>query len=251
MNNKKTQSKQHLVTVTGSDNFQLVESYKALRTNLLFSLPAKEGENCRKLLFTSAGPSDGKTTTTVNLALTLAETETKVLLIDADMRKPTVHRYFPVDARLGLSNLLSGMNKREECIQSIPEFPNLAVIPAGVLPPNPSELLASSAMEKLLCELSEHFDFIIIDTPPVNVVTDALALVGKVDGVAFVVSQNKTTMPEVQSAIEALRFAGANLLGIVMNRVANEKRSHYSKHGYGHYGYGYAYKAAESDAYKK
>ena len=110
MNNKKTQSKQHLVTVTGSDNFQLVESYKALRTNLLFSLPAKEGENCRKLLFTSAGPSDGKTTTTVNLALTLAETETKVLLIDADMRKPTVHRYFPVDARLGLSNLLSGMN---------------------------------------------------------------------------------------------------------------------------------------------
>ena len=242
MKKNKNYQSQHIVSIMDSDDFQLVESYKALRTNLMFSLPAKENTHCRKILFTSATPGDGKTTTTVNLALTLAETETRVLLIDADMRKPTVNKYFSVDTRLGLSNLLSGMNKRSECIQSIPDIPNLSVIPSGVLPPNPSELLGSAAMDKLLADLDEYFDYIIIDTPPVNVVTDALAIAGKVDGVALVVAQRKTTMPEIESAIEALRFANANILGIVMNRVMYNKHStRFSKRSYGSYNYSYHY----------
>lgn len=237
MNTKKNPAQTPIITITNSDNFQLVESYKALRTNLLFSLPAKEASHCRKILFTSAAPGDGKTTTTVNLALTLAEIETRVLLIDADMRKPTIHRYFSLDNRLGLSNLLSGMNKKSECIQSLPDQPNLSVIPSGVLPPNPSELLGSAAMEKLLAELEESYDYILIDTPPVNVVTDATAIAGKVDGVALVVSCGKTTLPEIEHTVEALRFAGANLLGVVMNRVAKNKNSRYSKRGYASYRY--------------
>ena len=237
MNNKKNPAKTTILTITDSDDFQLVESYKALRTSLLFSLPTKEASHCRKILFTSAAPGDGKSTTTVNLALTFAEIETRVLLIDADMRKPTIHRYFPVDNRLGLSNLLSGMNQKSECIQSIPGQPNLTVIPSGVLPPNPSELLGSAAMEKLLTELEDMYDFILIDTPPVNVVTDATALAGKVDGVALVVAYGKTTLPDVEHTVEALRFAGANLLGIVMNRVTKNKNSRYSKRGYASYRY--------------
>ena len=239
MNTSKKRAVTHFqpLLLTESDDFQFVESYKALRTNLLFSLPVKEGNNCRKLLFTSASPADGKSTTTVNLALTLAETETRVLLIDADMRKPTVHRYFSMDNRVGLSNLLSGMNQKAECIQAVPQFPNLSVIPSGILPPNPSELLGSSAMEKLLNELEKSYDFILLDTPPVNVVTDALSIAGKMDGVALVVAFGKTTLPEAEQAVEALRFANANVLGTILNRVVKNKHSRFSKHGYESYNY--------------
>ena len=248
MKKKTIQTANRVFTITASTDFQLVESYKALRTNLMFSLPVRENTHCRKILFTSAGPGEGKTTTTVNLAISLSETETKVLLIDADLRKPTVHRYFNLESRVGLSNLLSGMNTREECVQNIPDMPNLSVIPSGILPPNPSELLSSSAMNNLLAEFENVYDYIIIDTPPVNVVTDALALVNRVDGVAFVTAYGKSALPEISKAVESLRFANANLLGIVMNRVQNERHA-YGKRGYGSYSYKYkAYDMAADDS---
>ena len=244
MKNKNTQNQNKIINIMGSTDFQLVESFKALRTNLLFSLPVKEGVNCRKILFTSSDPGEGKTTTTANLAISLAETETKVLLIDADMRKPTVHRYFHMEGRCGLSNILSGMNKLEECMQQIPELPNLTVIPSGILPPNPSELLSSSAMDKLLQSFENHFDYIIIDTPPVNAVTDALALVNRVDGVVMVIAQGHCTVPGATKAVETLRFAKANILGMVINRSVKIRQ------GYGKYG-SYRYGAYRYGAYKK
>ena len=240
-NNKKVtnkESERKVIRISDSKDFAFVESFKALRTNLMFSLPLQEGLNCRKIIFTSANPGEGKTTTTVNFAATLSETETKVLLIDADLRKPTVHKYFDLESRVGLTNLLSGMNKREECIQKVSNYKNLSVIPSGILPPNPSELLSSSAMENLLGELEKEYDYIIIDTPPVNVVTDALAIASKVDGVVTVATVNRSTIPEVTKAIDALKFAQANILGIVINRVVPKKGGYVRKK----YNYSYKYK---------
>ena len=242
MKKTETQKNPSIINITNTSNFRLVESYKALRTNIMFSLPIKEDVRSRKILFTSAGPGEGKTNTTVNLAVTLSETETKVLLIDADMRKPTVHKYFNIESRVGLSNLLSGMNTTKECIQQIEGMPNLSVITSGILPPNPSELLGSSAMINMLSEFESEYDYIIIDTPPVNVDADALAIVKKVDGVAFVVSQGKSTYPDVSRAIETLRFANANIIGAVMNRVDTGKKSK-NTGSYGTYSYKYKYKS--------
>ncbi len=242
MKNTEIQKTPGVINITNTSNFRLVESYKALRTNIMFSLPVKENVRSRKILFTSAGPGEGKTTTTVNLAITLSETETKVLLIDADMRKPTVHKYFNLESRVGLSNLLSGMNSAQECIQHIDGMPNLSVITSGILPPNPSELLGSSAMLKVFSEFESEYDYIIIDTPPVNVVADALAIVKHVDGVAFVITQGKSTYPDVSRAIETLRFANANIIGAVMNRVDVGKKKQ-STGSYGTYSYKYKYKS--------
>lgn len=228
-----------VINITVQNSFRLVESYKSLRTNLLFSLPKKEGVRARKILVTSSSPGEGKTTTTVNLAITISEINTKVLLIDADMRKPTVHKYFSISNKTGLSNILSGMNPIEECVQEIENMPNLSVITSGILPPNPSELLSSPAMKKLLCDLEEQYDYIIIDTPPVNVVADALAIVNDVDGVAVVVSQSKSTYPEITKAIDTLKFANANIIGLVMNRVGHESKK---RKAYDSYSYKYKYK---------
>lgn len=220
-----------ILKVAETEDFTMVESFKALRTNIMFSLPGDVG--CRKLLFTSSLSGEGKTTTTVNLAVSLAETDTRVLLIDADMRRPTVHRYFDIKSRsrFGLSNLLTGANGIEECMFPSPELPNLFIIPSGVLPPNPSELLGSAAMKTLLEGLEKEFDYIIIDTPPVGLVSDALSLVSMVNGVAVVVAGNKSMMPDVQKAVTTLKFADANILGFVLNRVSTKSLG-YSKKSY-------------------
>lgn len=228
-----------VINIANVDNFRFIESYKALRTNVMFALPAKEDVKNRKILFTSASPGEGKTTTTANLAVALSETERSVLLIDADMRKPTVHRYFSIESRMGLSNILSGMNSLEECIQKVEGRPNLSVIPAGILPPNPSELLGSAAMENMLKELEGNYDYIVIDTPPVNIVTDAISLVRMVDGVVFVISTGRSTYPEVSKAIDMLKFANANIIGAVMNGSSDSKRKRKSR--YGTYSYKYKY----------
>lgn len=231
---KKIQNTHRLLNVAKDTDFRITESFKALRTSIMFSLPASDEKRSRLILFTSPDSGDGKTTVSVNTAITLAETENKVLLIDADMRKPTVHRYFGIDSGKGLSNIVSGMNKKEECIIIPENMPNLSVVPSGILPSNPSELLGSSAMSRFLDECENEYDYIIIDTPPINVVADALSVVGRADGTAIVVSQGKSTYPEASKAVETLKFAGANILGIVFNRADGGKK-HYGSYGsYGH-----------------
>ncbi len=237
------QDSRKCVTIFDSTNFSLVESYKTLRTNILFSLPINQS-GCRKVLFTSSTPAEGKSTTCVNTAITLAQTNMRVLIIDADMRKPTVHKYFKLSNKIGLSNVLIGMNTAQECINVIEKEKNLSVITSGVLPPNPSELLSGPNMAKLLEELAGSFDFIVIDTPPINVVTDALAICQSVDGVIVVTSQNITKKDEVSQSVSALKFAGANILGVVLNRHKKTAKR------YGKNSYEYAYAYSDNELFK-
>ncbi|MBR6530654.1 MAG: CpsD/CapB family tyrosine-protein kinase, partial [Clostridia bacterium] len=197
-------------------SFSVTEAYKALRTNINFTIP---GDGCKSFLITSAVLSEGKTTTSSSLALTITQTDASVVLVDTDMRRPKVHTKFSMVNQVGLSNLLVGMCTLEEAIQQVEEAPGLYVIPSGTLPPNPAELLASPAMEALVAELKKRFDYVILDTPPVDIVADALPLSRLVDGVVLVVRYHQSMHPEVAAAVERLEFAGARILGFVLNGV--------------------------------
>lgn len=236
-------------------SFSVTEAYKALRTNINFTIP---GEGCKSFLITSAVLSEGKTTTSTSLALTIAQTSSRVVIVDCDMRRPKVHSKFKIVNKLGLSNVLSGMCKPEEVIQSVEGYETLSVIPAGTLPPNPAELLSSAEMEELISFLKANYDYVILDTPPVDIVADALPLTQLVDGVVLVVRYHQSIHPELAAAVERLEFAGAKILGFILNGVeetttyyrGHYKRS-YKRYGY-NYGYGYGYSSKkEKKAMKK
>ncbi len=221
-------------TVDNTTNFQITEAYKAFRTNVQFALAGVEG-TAKKIALTSALPKEGKTITTINLAVTCSQTEAKVILVDCDMRRPRIHRYFSLESRVGLSNVLSGMCSIEEAIKDTGRE-NLKVMPAGLIPPNPAELIASENMKELLDKLAEEFDYIIIDTPPVNVVSDVLSLVKHIDGTIFVVCSERSTHPETKRALAKFQYAEANVLGFVLNNVASKNSKSYSNK-YKYYGY--------------
>lgn len=200
--------------ILGSEShFSVKEAYKTLRTNIRFSLPAG---GCHKVGVTSGLPNEGKSITALNIAITFAEAGQRVLLIDADLRRPAMARLLIENGDPGLSNLLAGMCTEEEAIHK-ERFPNLDIIFSGAIPPNPSELLSSPRMVKLLETLSARYDYIIIDTPPVNVVTDASVLAPILDGVLFVVRQKQSERDSVSRAVNQLSLAGAKLLGFVLN----------------------------------
>ena len=199
--------------------FRVVEAYKTLRTNILFSVPAVEGRS-KRFMFTSANPGEGKSTTSANTAITFAQqTDVKVLLIDADLRKSTAHKYFGLSSKRGLSNFLSGQNELDDCIQKVPGTETLYLMASGFIPPNPAELLAGKQMDVLFEKLDEMFDVVIIDTPPVNVVSDALSICRFADGVTLVATDNKTSYTELQDAVKQLKIADAKILGIVLNKA--------------------------------
>ncbi|MBQ7822472.1 MAG: CpsD/CapB family tyrosine-protein kinase [Clostridia bacterium] len=213
-------------TVDSTTNFQITEAYKALRTNVQFSVAGSESK-CKRIAITSALPKEGKTITTINLAVTFAQTDARVLIIDCDMRRPRIHRYYDLESRVGLSNILSGMCTLTEAIKQT-NRPNLHVIPAGLIPPNPAELIASENMKKMLDELSEVYDYIIIDTPPVNIVTDALSLVPYVDGTIIVVRSAQSTHPETKKVLTKFEYANAPVLGFVLNNVISSSTKGYT-----------------------
>lgn len=207
--------------------FKVNEAYKVARTNLSFSL-IKEG--CKKMIFTSSLAGEGKSTTSVNVAITLAQqVNTKVLIIDCDLRKPKVNRFFNLDNTPGLTNFLGGMNHLEEIVQKT-ECPDLDAITCGAAVPNPSELLSSVAMASLIKKMEEKYDYIIIDTPPINVVIDALALAGSADGFVIVVKQGYSTKPQLRKTVETLEHANAKILGIIINGVQQESKNDYKYH---------------------
>lgn len=220
-------------------SFSVLEAYKTLRTNLMFSM-ASSNNKC--VAVTSSLPSEGKSTTIANLAITMSQTNAKVLLIDADMRKPTQHRVFNVKNKKGLSTILGGFCIIEEGIQQN-IMPNLSIITVGQIPPNPSELLASNGMKNLLDILSVNFDYIFIDTPPVNIVTDALVLSSLICGFMLVTKQNNTTHDELQKAITSLEFADAKILGFVVTNALSKAGSYGKYKRYGKYKYAQEYKA--------
>ena len=227
-------------TILKNPVFRVVEAYKTLRTNILFSVPAVEGRS-KRFIFTSANPNEGKSTVSANTAITFAQqTDVKVLLVDADLRKATAHKHLGLSSKKGLSNFLAGQDEFDKCIQKVPDVENLYLMASGVLPPNPSELLAGKRMEALFEEIDKKFDIVIVDTPPVNVVADALSICPYVDGVIIVATDNKTSYNELQDAVKHLKIANARILGTVLNRA---RTSNYrSRQKYSNY-----YRTSEED----
>lgn len=203
-------------------NFEIKEAYKTLRTNLKFVLTNK---GCKKIAICSSEPSEGKSTTSVNLAYSLAEDNNKVLIIDCDMRAGTIHTLFKEKKEKGLSNILCNEIEDISSVIRKTNIPNLYIIQKGDTPPNPMELLSSERMSAVLKECENSYDYIIIDTPPINVVSDVLSLKDKIDGVLFVVRENQSRITELNKSIEQLQFAKMNILGIVMNDSKTKKKS--------------------------
>lgn len=227
-------------------SFAAAEAYKLLRTNLLFSLPEKD---CRIIGVTSSIRGEGKSTTAVNLSYTLAESGKRVLLIDADMRLPSIATKLSIASTPGLSNLLAGLREEWECMHVSSYYSNWYILPAGDIPPNPSELLGSERMRALLERYAGIFDFIIIDLPPVTVVTDARVISPWIDGLIMAVRQNYTTRRALKDCMYQIEKIGSKFLGFVMTDAAVGASSYkrYGKYGksYG-YGYGYGYDSAEA-----
>lgn len=221
--------------------FRVEEAYKSVRTNLMFSVMKK---GCKTVVISSSTPNEGKTTTTINIAIALSQADQKVLLIDGDLRKPKIHHYFSVPNSPGLTNYLGSKvgadsSKKADLFSVIhaTEYENLSVLCSGSIPPNPAEILGSEPMAEFLEEIGKDFDYIIIDTPPINVVSDALPVIRESDGVVLVVRSNQSTHPEIQKAISALEFIDAKILGFVVN-FAETNRSKYGYGKYGRYRYG-------------
>lgn len=222
---------------------QICEAYKNVRTNLQYALHPING---KVMLVSSALPGEGKSTTSSNLAVTFAQ-NSKVLLIDADMRKPVMHKIFGLENTHGLSLFLGGFEPLAKAIQR-DVVPGLDVMTAGTVPPNPSELLGSKNMTVFLNKVQEHYDYVIIDTPPINVVTDAVVLAKKVSGVVLVARQNSTTIKLLRQTIEALKTVRVRVLGVVLTCVRDKYKpfsrytsgagySYYRKSSYKYYDY--------------
>lgn len=227
--------------LTNDSPFAVKEAYVQLRTNLMFSVAVEKNEGCRTFAVTSANPSEGKSTTASNIAVSFAMLGKNTLLIDCDMRKPNVHKLWGIVGTDGISNLLTGINN---CfVNEVEELP-LSIISAGDIPPNPSELLASAKFEETLEFLKTRFDYIIIDTPPINQVADAQIIAKNVDGVVLVVNSGKTQTGELKRAEKALESSSGKICGYVLNAV-NPKSGAYS-YKYKKYAYKYGYYTTEA-----
>jgi len=236
--------------LTPKSEFFIREAYKTLRTNVSFSLAGKE--DCKVIVVTSPMQGEGKSITALNLAISYTMADQKVLLIDCDLRRPQQARLLKMNSRTGLSNLIMKPELIETAILRT-EIQGLDVILSGDIPPNPSELLGSQRMQTLLERLRETYDFIILDTPPVNMVTDAVVLAPRSEGVLLVVRANHSERGSVLYATDQLKYAKAKILGFVLNGVDmgntqfGMKKYHYrnyyryGKYGYGGYGGGYGY----------
>lgn len=199
------------------------EAMRAIRTSVIFSSAA---DGARTVMITSTAPSEGKTLVSSNLAEALAQSEQRTLIIDGDMRRPRVHEVFNFDQEPGLSNVLVGTTQLHSAIRKTAN-PNLSVLPAGHIPPNPAELLGSPRYRRLLEQLGQEFDWIILDAPPVMAVTDAAVISHDVSGVIFVVGAEMTPRRNAQTAVEQLLAARARIIGAVLNRVNIERHSYY------------------------
>lgn len=202
--------------------FSVVESYKTIRTNIMFLL---SHDRCKRVVFSSANAGEGKSTTAVNIAIAFAQTGKKVLLIDADMRRPSIYKKMKLPNKTGLSSVLVGFCELEDTLCHI--NPHLDILTSGPIPPSPSEMLGSDKMENLLDLLSEEYDYIFIDMPPINAVSDALILAPKTDGIVFIVQDLITTHEEFQKSLSSIEFANVKLLGVVINGSSKSKRSKY------------------------
>jgi capsular exopolysaccharide synthesis family protein len=258
---KTKQDRKHILSA--NSGFFLQEAYKTLRTNVNFALANKEG--CKVVMITSSLQGEGKSLTALNLAIALGQTDKKVLLIDCDLRRPKLARLLNLSASAGLSNLLMDFNLLNSALVSSEEY-GIDLILAGDIPPNPAELLSSTRMQKFLSALREHYDYIIIDSPPVDLVVDPVVLSAQCDGVLFVVRAGQSERGAVIHAMKQLAYSKANVIGFAFNDVTAETTSGYGKYRYQkygryrrysrygrygyHYGYGYGQQESHAEAYQ-
>ena len=207
------------------------EAYRTIRTNIQFSNIA--GRELKTILMTSAMPDEGKSTTVSNLGVVMAQAGHSVVVCDCDFRNPTQHKIFGLPNK-GLSNCVSTGSDVMEIVQPT-KIPNLYVLTSGPVAPNPSELLGSQNMVDIFEELKQHFDYVLVDTPPVMPVTDAAVVSGKVDGTILVIASGEVSPSVAVEAKKRLEQAGAHMLGVVLNKVDVALGGHYG------YGYGYYY----------
>ncbi len=223
--------------ISDSSPFQVKEAFKTVRSNLLFTLATTDS---KAFTVSSPLPSEGKSTSCANLAIAFAQTGAQVLLIDCDLRKPMVHRLFRLSNDRGVTSVLCGANKIEEALHQDVK-PNLDVMPAGPLSPNPSELLGSAQMSELLSIVQKAYDYVILDTPPVNVVSDALIVSQQTAGVVLILRQNQSRHDQLKKALESCEMANVNVMGLVVNDVKAQAGGYY-KYKY-KYNYDYSTKA--------
>ncbi len=231
--------------------FAIVESYKSIRANLMFQLGK---ENGRVIAFSSPNAGEGKSTTAVNIAIAFSQLGDKVLLIDADMRRSSVHKKLRIENEKGLSNVLAKLETFEDSVVKVNDY--LDVLTAGKTPPNPSELIGNKNFDALIETVKPIYSIVIIDTPPIDIVSDALLIAPRTDGLILVVRDGFTPHDTIKRALGALELAEIKILGAIMNGAnpKNNKKYSYRKYSYGsrgvynkrsygqgNYGYGYGY----------
>jgi len=226
--------------------FTATEQYKLIRANLDFTLP--EDEKCPVIGVTSSMRGEGKSTTAVNLAYVFAEKGSKVLLIDADLRIPSIAKKLEIESTPGLTDLLRGKGAQMSEFQTH-LLSNWFVLPSGDIPPNPSELLGSSRMENVLNQLKEAFDYIIIDLPPVNIVSDAVSISSLISGMIVVIREEYTEKKELERCFRQLKLSNVHVLGCVMNE-AKEGSGTYGRYKKYRYYKNYRYYQSESKGSK-
>lgn len=215
-------------------NFMIREAYKTARTNIDYSIIKK---GCKKVLFTSSSKGEGKTLSSVNIASALAQqVDTKVIIVECDLRRPHVHLALNLTPSPGLANCLNGECDLDDVIKPT-HLDNLFAICYGAIPPNPSELLSSDSMTAIINRLSEEYDYVIFDAPPVGVVIDAVPIIKQSDGVVLVIRNNSTTYPQLNKTIDIINRSGGKTLGVIVNRVKSED----TRSGKYSYNYNYRY----------
>lgn len=255
-NNKSDDSGIISEKVQKSAPFAVVEAYKTIRSNLMFLLgKAEQGGNV--MAVTSSNAGEGKSTTAVNLAVAFSQLEDKILVIDADMRRSSAHKKLKLSNDCGLSNVLAGLNKFEDAVQIISD--NFHVLTAGQTPPNPSEMLSSRRFAELIKYARENYDYVLIDTPPLNVVSDAVMLAPHTDGMVFVLRDGYTPNYTIKRAIATLEFTDNKILGAVMNganprsggKYIYRRYSYRGRYYNNYYRYAYASRYSSSKAHSK
>ena len=241
-NNSSLGSKDLFSNMKGGTAFRVVETYKSIRTSLMFTLSSGKDN---VILITSAEPNSGKSVTSANLSLSFSQTGSKVLLIDCDMRNASLQKIYTLDNTVGLSNVLGGMSTFEQTVKrNVAE--NLDILTAGQVPPNPSELLGSDNLKELLDRVRKEYDFVFLDCPPVEIVSDTSSLLLSAPQTIVIARQNHAIYDEVIHTVESIKAVGGKILGAILTDVREGEKSfsyaagaysHYGYHGYGRYGH--------------
>lgn len=217
---KNNKTSMNLITYTNPSSIA-AEAFRALRTNLQYSSVDKK---LKTIMITSPDEQDGKTVTASNLAISIANTGSKVLLVDGDLRRPSIHKQFYASSKVGFTNVLLENTSLEESLFELNDIPNLNVLPSGTIPPNPSEILVSNKMKEMMKVFSNNYDMVIIDTPPICFVPDGIIIAGMVDGVILTISAKETNITKAQNAVKALKKVDANILGVVYTKVKRKDK---------------------------